>query len=395
MYDLMKNRAKEIEKQVAEWRHYFHQHPEPSMGEKETTAEIAKIMRELGYKVRVGCEGHPDLGVIADLNEDVPGKRIALRADIDALKVTEELQVPWKSVNVGYMHACGHDSHIAMALGAAKLIAEHKEEYKGKIRFIFQPAEEIGAGAKAIIAAGALEGVDFIIGQHIWSPIRRGLISVRPGAFMASADKFEVTITGKGGHGSAPQLSIDPVVAACALVQSWQALVSRETAPLDAAVLTVANISAGTLFNIIPSTAYMQGTTRTFNQKVRENLAQRMGEMAKDICAAYRCTADFTYHWMLRPTVNDAKGAEFVRQELSAMFGEDHVIDGGPDMAAEDFSEYQALIPGCFMFLGTGDPEHDMAYPQHHPKYTVDDAVLYMGVAGMAGLACRWLEENE
>lgn len=389
-------RAEKIQPQVVQWRHHFHQHPEKSLEERETTAKIADILKELGYiNIRIGVPGRPDVSLVADLNDHVPGKRVALRADIDALVITEERDLPWKSVNEGLMHACGHDAHTAMLLGAAAIMASHADKYPGKIRLIFQHAEEVGLGAREMIANDVLDGVDFVLGQHIWSPVQAGKIALRPGPIMASADKFEVTLQGRGGHGSMPHLSHDPVVAACALVGAWQSLVSRETDPLDSAVLSVGQITSGTIFNAIPDSAYLQGTTRTFRPEVRDALEQRMGDMAQLIAQAYGCDATFTYHRILSSTINDDDGALFVMKELKKLLGDEAVYQCPPTMGGEDFGEYTMRVPGVFMFLGTANEALDMTYPHHHPKFCIDDDVLPLGVAALAWLTKAWLEQNQ
>lgn len=395
VYDQIRQRAHEIRDEIIQWRRYFHQHPEWSLTEKETTAKIVEILKEMGYSdIVVGTVGRPDISATATLNADKPGPCVALRADIDALKITEQLEVPYKSVNEGFMHACGHDAHISMLLGAAKILMEMKDQLPGKVRLIFQHAEEVALGAKEKIEDGSLDGVDAIFGQHIWSPVMSGKIALRPGPLMASCDKFELTIQGMGGHGSMPHLSVDPVVAACQVVNAWQTIVSREADPLEAAVISVGKIDTGTLFNIIPDTCYLLGTTRTFRPEVRDLVEKRMGEIAEHVCKALRCEAKFTYTRMISPTLNTPESAVFAAEVLKSCFGDDAVYECPPTMGAEDFGEYTLKVPGAFMFLGTNNPEKGSDMPHHHPKFTVDEDTLEMGSAAMAVLVKAWFDKN-
>ena len=404
MYENIIKQADALKEQVVAWRRDLHQHPELSNHEVETTAKVAKILTGLGYTVKVGTNGRPGkdpakcadnakISVVADLNADKPGPCVALRADMDALKVEEWLEVPYKSVNEGSMHACGHDAHTSMLLGTATLLAGMKDQLPGKVRLIFQHAEEVCDGALDKIQDGCLDGVDVIFGQHIWQPTPDGKIATSRGPLMASCDGFDLVIKGHGSHGSMPHLSHDPVMAAVAVANAWQTIISREIDPLQPAVLPVCKIEAGTIFNAIPETAHVMGTTRTLSPEVRSHLAKRMEEVAVDVCRAMRCEAQFTYNWMVAPTVNDAALADFAITELKNAFGDD-VYECVPTMGAEDFAFYQEKVPGVFMFLGTGSEEKNMNYPHHNPRFTIDEDVLTKGVAAMAILVKSWLDKN-
>ncbi|PIE54480.1 MAG: peptidase M20 [Dethiosulfovibrio peptidovorans] len=393
MYQTIREKAQERLESIASWRHHFHKHPELSLHEVKTAAQIASILEDMGYDTQIGC-GHKDNWVVTDLNPNKEGRCIALRADIDALAVQEERDVPYRSVNDGAMHACGHDAHIAMLLGAASILKEMENELPGRVRLLFQHAEEVGAGAKELVENGVLEGVDVVFGQHIWSPVSSGYMTYCEGPTMASADKFELKIQGKGGHGSMPHLSMDPVIAACSVVSAWQTIVSREVDPLQAAVISVGEIKSGSVFNAIPDSATVSGTTRTFDTSVRETIAKRMEEIAVAVCSGLRCQADFTYTFMLPPTVNDRDFTRFAVKVARSVLGEDKVLEAKPTMGAEDFSYYLQERPGTFMFLGTGNPDKDMTYPQHHPKYCVDDDVLPLGAAVAASVAWAYLNEK-
>ena len=280
--------AKEYKDYLIEMRRWFHAHAE--VGEKEFETS-AKIKEEL---TKYGIEWRPcslETGVLATVVGGKPGKTILLRADMDALPVTEETGAPYASKNVGTMHACGHDCHTASLLTAARLIHDHRDEFCGTVKFAFQPAEEVGTGAPGMIQGGALEGVDSAFGIHIWSMIPAGKVSVRGGPQLAAVDKFIINIEGKGGHASAPHECIDPIVCLGAMIGNLQAVVSREANPADAAVLTIGKVTSGTLWNVIPGTAYMEGTTRFFTRQLQKAFPEKMARVVEGTAAAYGCKA--------------------------------------------------------------------------------------------------------
>lgn len=393
MLNKIREKAEEISGRVIEWRHYFHQHPEVSWEEFGTTAKIAEILEEMGYSnVRTGV-ADSGTGVVADLNAGRSGKCILLRADIDALPVKEEADVEYRSLNDGVMHACGHDSHIAMLLGAAKLLIDMKDDIPGKIRLIFQPAEESPkkSGADTMVKEGVLEGVDAAFGLHIWSPVPSGKVVYTRGPLMASADAFYVKIQGRGGHGAMPHLGVDPTIAACQTVMSLQTILSREIDPLDSAVISTGEIKAGNAFNVIPDTVTMNGTVRAFEPSTREYVAGRIEEIVRDTCRSLRCVPEFTYKYNLPSTINDPDFADLAANTVAEMFGKENVYETKPTMGAEDFSFILREVPGAFMFLGTGDPEKKTNYPHHHPMFKVDDEVLVTGIAALTGVALQYL----
>lgn len=393
MLEKIKEKANQLGEQVVEWRHYFHQHPEVSWKESDTTAKIVEILEGMGYEnVRKGVNGQ-DTGVVADLDPGVSGRCILLRADIDALPISEEANVEYRSLNDGVMHACGHDAHIAMLLGAAKLLMDMKYDIPGKIRLIFQPAEESPSrsGADTMVKEGVLEGVDAAFGLHIWSPVPSGKVAYTRGPIMASADSFYVKIQGKGSHGAMPHLGVDPTVAACQTVMSLHTIVSREIDPFESAVISTGEIKAGDAFNIIPDTVFMNGTVRAFDPDIRKYLAGRIEEVVRDTCSSLRCVPEFTYNFHLPSTINDPDFADLARDTLVDILGENNIFETKPTMGAEDFSFILREVPGAFMFLGTGDPEKRTDYPHHHPMFKVDDDVLVTGVSSLSGVAWRFL----
>src|SRR6056297_261920 len=394
MLGKIRERAESLKEQVVEWRHSFHKCPEVSWEEVETTKKIAGILGDMGFEnIRTGVGGG-ESGLIADLNADKAGRCIALRADIDALPIKEQADVDYRSENEGRMHACGHDSHISMLLGAARVLSEMKDDIPGKIRFIFQPAEESPSksGAKTMVQEGILEGVDAIYGFHIWSPVESGKVAYTRGPIMASADSFFVDIQGKGGHGAMPHLAVDPTIAACQTVMALNTIVSREIDPLGTVVVSIGEIKAGNAFNIIPDTVSLSGTVRTFDPGLRKYVPERIEEIVKDTCSAFRCKADFKYNFHLPSTINNADFAEMARGTVANFVGEENIYEIDPTMGGEDFSFYLNEIPGAFMFLGTGDHEKKTDYPHHHPMFKVDDDVLSTGVASLSGVAYTFLK---
>ncbi len=386
--------AEEIAEEMTAWRRDFHAHPELSFEEVETTRKVAALLTSFGYRdLKIGAEGVPT-GVVADLGQG--GRRIALRADMDALPMEETGTPSYRSQNPRVMHACGHDAHTAMLLGAAKILKAREKDLPGGVRFLFQPSEESPhrSGARAFIVQGALEGVDGVAGLHVWAGIPSGVVGYRPGPLMASADEWTCTLTGKGGHGAMPHETVDPVVAAAALVGQLQTVVSRRISPLETAVVTVGKIEAGTTFNIIPEKAFLQGTVRTFNQGVRRRIPEFMERIVRGVAEASECRADFTYTNVLPPTVNDGAVTEMARRVGEELFGAEMVRLAEPTMGAEDMSFYLERVPGTFLFLGVGNEARGINKPQHHPEYDVDDDVLPRGCALLAALAVRFLTEE-
>ena len=369
--------AKEYKDYLIEMRRWFHAHAE--IGEKEFETS-AKIKEEL---TKYGIEWRPcslETGVLATVVGGKPGKTILLRADMDALPVTEETGAPYASKNVGTMHACGHDCHTASLLTAARLIHDHRDELCGTVKFAFQPAEEVGTGAPGMIQGGALEGVDTAFGIHIWSMIPAGKVSVRGGPQLAAVDKFIINIEGKGGHASAPHECIDPIVCLGAMISNLQTVVSREANPADAAVLTIGKVSSGTLWNVIPGTAYMEGTTRFFTRQLQKAFPEKMARVVKGTAETYGCKADLKYIPIIPPTINDDATAEFVKKTAAKLFSQENVIDIGPISTGEDFGLYLEKVPGVMALVGVGNEACGAVWPQHSPKYTVDEDALLNSV---------------
>jgi amidohydrolase len=392
MFETIKKEARAMSPRLTEWRRWFHRHPELSFAEFGTTARICEIMREIGFeRFNVGVAG-VETGVTADLNGGLGGRTIALRADIDALPIDEENDVDYKSQNPGVMHACGHDGHAAMLLGAAAILRGHADELRGRVRFIFQPSEEAGeGGAKPMIEEGVLDGVDAIAAIHLWQHVEKGVFAYSRGAAMASADAFRITVRGSGGHGAYPHNATDPVVTAAYMVCELQSIVSREVSPLDAGVITVGRISSGTAGNIIPETALIEGTIRALSPGTRAAMLEGARRVADCVARAHRCSASVETTCGYPPTVNSDAFLNRAIEVAAHVAGPGNVREIPPSMGAEDMGFFLERRPGCFMFLGMADESSRPAHPHHHPKFDVNDEALPIGTAYLASLAWDYL----
>lgn len=383
------------------WRHDFHEYPELSGKEFRTTQKIAEILREIGYEnIRIGIPGFPEVGVVADLNPGKPGKCIALRADIDALPVCEETGVPYASKTPGVMHACGHDAHIAMLLGAARILFQLRDQIDGNVRLIFQPCEEEvmseecqKSGAQVIVEDGhIMDGVDAVFALHVWGSLPSGSVFYAPGPFMTTNMTVEMQVKGVGGHGAAPQQCIDPVVAACQIVTAWQTIISREVSPLDTAVLSVGGINVkNAAYNIIPESVSLVAGLRTFDIGLLKYVEKRMREIAEGIAHGMRAEIAFQSVYGGPPVINDEEFTRNAADAIRRAVGDEHVKLTSPVMPSEDFAWYQQVVPGAIMFLGVGDKEKGTDHPQHHVKFNSDDDALPVGVASLVAVAMEGL----
>ena len=314
------------------------------------------------------------------------GPTIALRADFDALPIQEENEVPYASTVPGAMHACGHDVHTATLLGVAKVLTEARAELSGRVVFIHQFAEELApGGAKPMIEDDCLDGVDVIYGAHVWANLPVGKVGFRAGPAMAAADTFEVTVRGRGGHGAMPHLTVDPLVAASQLVVNLQQVVSRGVDPLASAVLTVGSLHAGSAFNVIPDTATLKGTVRTFDEAVRTDIEAAIGRRVEGVCSAAGASATYRFERGYPALVNHEKETEIVARLARDLLGEDAVTEVAPIMGGEDFAYYLEQVPGTFFFVGGGNDERGMNFPHHHPRFDVDERSML--IAGRLFLA--------
>lgn len=396
MTDEIRKLVQEQESYILELRRHFHRNPEPSWEEVETTKKVAAELLSMGCEnVRVGFGG-TECGVTAEITGGKPGRCVALRADIDALRVNDEKEVEYRSQKPGLAHACGHDGHTAMLLGAARVLMRVKERICGKVRLIFQLSEEnvMRSGAKQMISEGVLDGVDGIFGFHLFSTIPSGIVHYKSGPYMAASDRFEVVVTGRGGHGSSPHFSIDPTVATAATIMAWQTVISREISPLDAGVISVGAIETSSqVSNIIPDRVKLAGTVRGFSVDVMKAIEGAFKRVTVDTAAAYRCEADIQYVKGYFPTVNDKNMIDIVKDVSTGLIGASKTVEVPPVMVSEDFSFYQLEIPGGYFGLGSGCSEKGTDYPHHSPKFDIDESALTTGVALHVLCALRFLEE--
>ena len=360
-------------------RRDFHRHPELSFEERRTAEIIAERLQAAGLEVRTGLAR---TGVVGVLHGERPGRTVAWRADIDALPLTEQLDQPFVSGTPGVMHACGHDGHTAIGITLAEVLAAHRRDVPGTAVFIFQPAEEVFGGAEPMIEAGVLERprVDEVYGLHLTTQTPAGHVTVRPGPVMASADFFDVQVAGQGGHGAYPHLSIDPITAAANILVGMQNLVSREVSAQETAVLTVGQFVGGTKHNIIPASAVLRGSLRTFTPHVRTQIKERLGAYARDIARAYRTEAQLS--WMADgcPTVvNHEKESDFVRRSAIDAIGHEHVHDGDRVMASDDMSLFLQARPGCYFRVGIA-PVDNRPHPHHAPEFEMNEDGLAPGL---------------
>ncbi len=379
--------SKELSNYVINIRRQIHMYPELAYEEVRTSELVINELSKLGYKVYRAAK----TGVVAVIGSG-EGPTVALRADMDALPINEENEVPYKSRIKGKMHACGHDAHTAMLLGAAKVIKELISEVEGRVKLIFQPGEEGGLGAKRIVDEGWLSDVKAIFGMHVWADLRSGEVGVRAGPVMASADAFKVVIRGKGGHAAAPHESIDPIVVAADLINAYQKIVTREVDPLEPVVITVAKVEAGTTFNVIPEEAVMLGTVRAFSKDVRDYVINRLREVTEGYAKSLRTQASFTLkEGYIPPTINDPELSRFASEVISDLGIAKLVKDVKPTMGAEDFAFYLEKVPGTYIFLGIRNEAKGIKYPHHHPRFDVDEEVLWVGTAIYSSLALNYL----
>lgn len=357
---------------MVEMRRYLHQYPELSFQEEKTAKFIADTYEKLGipYQTKVGGNG-----VVATLEGAKSGKKVALRADFDGLPIQDEKDVPYKSKVDGVMHACGHDGHTTTLLTIAKVMKKYQTELPGTIVFVHQHAEELApGGAKPIVDSGILDDVDAVFGTHLWTNTPYGVVETSPREFMAGADRFTITIQGKGGHGAIPHQTKDAIVIGSQLVTNLQQIVSRRVDPLNTAVITIGTFNAGTTFNIIADTCTITGTVRTFDPELQDSIIEEMEKIIKGTCTGYDASYDFNYEKGYPPVVNHPKEAALVLRAASEVDGVEKAEEVVPSMTGEDFSYYLLKKPGAYFFTGAQKEGH--FYPHHHPKFDIDERAM-------------------
>jgi len=367
--------SSDVTSQLADWaiahRRYLHQYPELSGEEFETCRYIKRCLEELKIEIL----DYPEPNVIGFFRGTEGEKTIALRADIDALPVQEENQTEYASRKPGVMHACGHDGHTAVLLAVAKWLSENRQEVRHNVKLIFQSSEEmLPSGAEKLVNLGVVDDVDAVFGLHLWQPLPLGKIGLCHGPMMASADDFRITITGKGGHGSMPHDTVDPIYIASHLIGALQSIVSRRIDPIRPAVISVGKLEAGTTYNIIPNEAFMCGTVRAFSNELRHFVADEMKRLVEGICASFGAKGTLEFEFGTPAVINDKEMSQFVEQVVESAFGKEMVAELEPVMGAEDFSHYLQRQRGAFIFVGMGGEKS--AYPHHHPRFDIDEAAI-------------------
>ena len=365
----------QIEARQAAWiarRRDFHQHPELSFHEERTAGIVARTLRELGLDVQTGVG---KTGVVGLLQGAQDGPTVLVRADMDALPIQEENATPYASQTPNVMHACGHDAHTTIALAVAELLSAHRESMRGRVKFVFQPAEEVGRGAEKMIADGVLENPkpDVALGLHVWNEVPVGSIALVDGPMMAAAGDFTIRVHGRGGHGGLPHEARDPIVAGSQIVTALQTVVSRNVYPVDVAVLSVTSFQAGDSFNVIPPTATLRGTIRAFEKANMALLSERLRQIAQGVAEALGCRAEVDVAQLTLPLVNAPEVNARLLDVFARVAPDVQIVRRYKTMAAEDMSYFLDAVPGTFFFVGSANPEKGLDYPHHHPRFDIDD----------------------
>jgi amidohydrolase len=384
----VKDIAKKYEDYAIEMRRHFHMNPEPSMEEYETQKKVMEELEKMGIE-HFKAAGTGVIGVIKGEKE---GKVVALRADMDALELQEENDVPYKSKKEGYMHGCGHDGHMAGLLTAGKILNEMKSEIEGTVKLVFQPGEETGKGALALMDEGILDDVDAIFGIHLWNELKCGKVSVEAGPRMASAGIFYINVIGQGGHGSMPNQGVDAGLVGAAILMNLQSVVSREISPLDPAVLSIGIFNSGTRFNVIPSKAYLEGTTRCFSIEVNDQFEEQIKRIVENTAKAYRAEAELDYRQLVLPTINDEELSLYASKVAVDLVGEDGNVTFEKTTGGEDFSFFSKKAKTEFAFVGARNDEKVKYYPHHHSHFDIDETALTIAAGLYAGFAIEYLK---
>ncbi len=383
-------RAQALREQLIAWRRDFHRHPELGYQEVRTAGIVAGELARLGYRVQ---EHVAHTGVVGLLEGARPGPVLALRFDMDGLPIAEENEVDYASESPGLMHACGHDAHLAIGLGVASLVSGCRDALSGTLKLIFQPAEEGPNGAEEMVRAGVLEDPrpDLFLAGHVWSKLPVGTVAVSPGPVMAAPDRWQCTVRGRGGHGAQPHETVDPIVATAHIITALQTIVSRNVDPLQSATVTVSMVHGGQAHNIVPAQVELTGTMRTFEPAMRELVQRRLREVSEGVAGALGATAEVHFVSGLPAVVNDDAAAQFLRGAAMAVVGESNLVDGFRTMGSEDAALFLQAVPGCYFFLGAGDPARGLDAPHHNPHFDIAEDVLPVGVAVFVEAVARYL----
>ena len=384
-----------VRDEVVGWRRHLHRNPEVSFHEEETARFVYETLESFG-----GLElSRPTrTSVLARLVGEggAPGRTLAIRADMDALPILEENDFEFASQNDGAMHACGHDGHTAMLLGTARILTGLKDRIRGEVRFIFQHAEELSpGGAEEMVEAGVMDGVDVVIGAHLWAELELGKIGVTYGPMMAAPDTFRITVLGKGGHAAFPHQTVDSIAIGAQVVTNLQHVVSRGTDPLDNVVLSVTRFTGGTTHNVIPGAVEMEGTVRTLDPEIREEMPRLIERVLKGVTEAHGADYELEYRYGYRPVINTDEVARKIEVTAREVFGDGAVEIMAPNMGGEDFSAFLQRAPGAFFLVGAGNEEKGIVHPHHHPRFTIDEDALPIGIKLFIAATFALLEDGE
>lgn len=385
MFKKLNQDIKNIQNCLIEWRRDFHRFPEVAFQEVRTSSVIRKFMENLNIPVTACAK----TGLRGILKGQPGGRTVALRADMDALPLQEESDKSYRSQNPDACHACGHDGHMAILMGVIQLLAGRKDQFQGDVVFLFQPSEErIPGGAKMMIEEGALDGVDAVFGLHLWQPLKTGAVGVVKGPMMAQPDVFSIKVRGKGGHGSMPHQTIDPIYVSSQLVVNVQSIISRSLDPLKPGVVSFGTIHGGTIDNIIPGEVSLTGTVRTFEPEIKSMIRNNLEQIVEQTCKAFGAEAELEYIDGYPSVINNPEMVDLVTSVAKKTLGKDCLISIDPVMGGEDFSYFLQRVPGAFFFLGIGDGQE---HPHHHPCFDIDEKALPQGVLLMTTLALEYL----
>ena len=374
---------------VIAWRRYLHQHPELSFHEERTAQFIAETLASFG-----GLEitRPTPTSVLARLIGTRPGPVLAIRADIDALPIEERNTHDFVSMDPGVMHACGHDGHTAMLLGAVKVLVQQRTSLAGEVRFVFQHAEELfPGGAEELVRVGVMDGVDVVIGAHLWTPLSVGKVGVKAGPLMAAPDVVRITITGSGGHAALPHQTVDPIAVAAQVIINLQHIVARNVDPLQPAVVSITRITGGTTHNVIPGAVELLGTVRTFDETLRTEMPRLIERIVAGVTSAHGATYTLAYERGYRPVINDERASELLRRAVVSSLGEDFLSEAASTMGGEDFSAYQQRAAGAFFFIGARCEERGIVQPHHHECFDIDERALEYGTRIFVAAALDFL----
>ena len=382
--------VQELKEELVAVRRDLHMHPELAFEEHRTADLLAERLRSLGYQVQTGVA---QTGVVGLMECGQPGKTLMLRADMDALPIQELEGRSYGSTIPGKMHACGHDGHTAVSLIVASLLAKYRAQLKGRVKVVFQPAEEIIAGGKAMVDAGVMRdpSPDRVLGFHMWPTLEVGKVGVHSEYMWGSVDDVRLLVKGMGGHGGTPHLTIDPVVASAHVVIALQNILARELSPFQPAAFTLGILQAGTLYNVIPSEVEIRGSARALSSQVREFLHRRILEIATGVASAFRCQAEFQVVWGTPPVWNDPQVADSVREAAAAAIGAENVVDPGQGTVGDDVAYFLQEAPGCYFLLGVANPEKGSGAPLHSPEFDIDEEALPIAAETLARAAIQFL----